>query len=161
MTEAQRFVSNYRTSMIFVLVVVGWSLMQPLLTRVEESRWWRDLTRQTPFRDVVITSVSATELEIQIQGTLVKDRECATFGPVIAQIVKNGIAQPAEFHTSEASNTPHSRPKMDIPQRFGPWIITSPIPWPDRAMVFRSHECSGELQTNMVLSVQWPKEQVK
>lgn len=54
--------------------------MQPVFERVGESRVWRDLTGQTPFRDVRITSVSATELEITLSGTFVKARDCRTVG---------------------------------------------------------------------------------
>lgn len=144
--------------MIFVVILVLWSIMQPALGRLAEGRWWRDVTRQTPFRDVVVLSVNATELELMVSGTLVKDRECASFGSAIAQIIDDGISYPAVFDTRESVHTPNNRPVSKTPQSFGPWVVRSPLPWPEKAAIYRSHVCDGDIQTNLVLMVDWPRE---
>lgn len=132
--------------------------MQPVFERIGESRLWRDLTGQTPFRDVRITSVSATELEITLSGTFVKARDCRTVGSAVAQVIVEGVAYPADFRVGETAATPPSRPVGSHPQVFGPWIITSPISWPDEARMYRTHNCGGRIQTNEVFAIAWPKE---
>lgn len=125
--------------------------------RVTDSRVWRDLTGVTPFSDVRVLSVSATALEIVLSGTLVKDRDCSAFGSAVAYVMVSGVALPAAFSVREGPAVPPSRPPGPDPQAWVPWVITSPVAWPDRARVYRTHVCAGEYQTNLVLDVAWPR----
>lgn len=125
---------------------------------LEDSRRWRDLTGQTPFHDVRILSVTATEIELTITGTLRKTRSlCETVSDPITQVVYDGISYPAEFRSDEPPPMPISRVGAKEPQAFGPWIITSPFPYPDRARMYRTHDCPDGRQTNLVFDVTWPK----
>lgn len=140
------------------LMIVYVAVIAPMVSRLDESRIWRDLTGKTPFRSVIITSVTATSLEITLAGTLVKSRDCLALGAPIAQVMKDGRALPASFIAREHDGTPASRPPSPEPQEWGPWIIVSPTDWPDRARLYRTHNCGGEIQTNTVFDIPWPKE---
>jgi len=36
----------------------------------------------------------------------------------------------------------------DLPQPFGPWVIESPVANPDAYMVYLTHKCENDYQTN-------------
>lgn len=131
----------------------------PFWHLVQEARAYRDFYKQTPFRDVEVLSVSATALKITLTGTLIKQRDCQAVGGTIAQVVVGGVALPATFEAFDPPGTPASRAVSPAPQAWGPWVITSPVPWPDEARMFRTHRCGDDEQTNMVFSVEWPKEE--
>ena len=148
-----------RQNGLFVAVAVLLCLIamaSSLRHHLAESRFWRDLTGQTPFAHVVVEQVTATARELVLSGTLVKTRDCKTLGAPVAQVVRANVAYAARFHATEATGTPASRPPGPLPQAFGPWIISSPIPWPERVRLYRTHLCSGEAQTNLVFEIPWP-----
>lgn len=133
---------------IFLLIISYGNIKY---AEISENRWFRDMMNQTPFTDVVINDIHRTEYELIVSGTLMKVRDCQTFGPVIAQVVKDGVSFPAEFSLRENPNQVVSRPVMSVPQAFGPWLIISPVSWLDRAIMYRTHECADHVyQTNVV-----------
>lgn len=131
--------------------------LDPLWQRVNDSRWWRDLTGQTPFRDVEITAVSATRLELRVSGWLTKVHDCTPIGAPIVHVIKDGKVAFAVFSADEPEGTPPSRAASGRPTPFGDWVITSSVPWPDRAVMYRTHDCDGNRQTNEVFDIPWPK----
>lgn len=130
----------------------------PALGALMDSRAVRDVRGVTPFHDVRILTVDATAMTITLTGTLVKSRDCVTVGNAQAWVERDGQLFPAAFEVLESAATPASRPVSPLPQAWGPWRITSPVAWPDRAMMFRSHDCDGDVQSNEVFNMAWPKE---
>jgi hypothetical protein len=159
MPNTKRVVERSGGPLIILALIMGYGLFNALAHMVTDSRLWRDVTHQTPFRDVRITRVTATALEITTTGSLVKDRDCSTFGAPIAQVLKDGLLRPAKFISREGEDTPASRAADSRRQSFGPWVIVSPVPWPDRAVMHRQHLCGNVVQTNRVFDIAWPPEE--
>jgi hypothetical protein len=91
------------------LMIVYVAVIAPMVSRLDESRIWRDLTGKTPFRSVIITSVTATSLEITLAGTLVKSRDCLALGAPTAQVMKDDHhrgRQPARHHRESTVRRP-------------------------------------------------------
>lgn len=141
-----------------VLATVGvFALLTGHIYWVEwaESRSYRNVMGQVPFKDVVITSMELTETQMRVSGTVVKVRDCQTVGEPIVYVVVDGIELPATLTLDELPGTPRSRPVSPFPQQFGAWIITSPRPSPDFARMYRTHVCDGAYQTNLVFERKW------
>lgn len=143
---------------IVPMLAIYVAFVSPITHVISESRVWRDLTMQTPFSSVEITRVTATSLELEAYGSMVKGRDCRTFGAPIAQVLVDGILLPAQFISREGEATPQSRAADPRRQAFGPWVIVSPVPWPDRAVMYRQHLCDEKVQTNKVFDIPRPKE---
>ncbi|MDF2143189.1 hypothetical protein [Paenirhodobacter sp. CAU 1674] len=152
----RREVAIWRSAVPLILLYVA--VIAPIMGVIGSTQWWRDVTMQSPVRDVRVLTVSATALEIRVSGTLVKPRDCQTVGAPLAQVVVDGIVLAADFRADEPSGTPDSRPASSAPQAFGAWIITSPEPWPDRAVMYRRHNCDGKIFTSRMFDIPWPKE---
>ncbi|WP_420415844.1 hypothetical protein [Marinovum algicola] len=150
-------VARNRFPILFVVGVCLALVLEPAWRRVQDTRVYRDWTYQTPFRDVEILHFSATALEIRVKGTMRKVRPCTTVGAPIVNIVSDGMIRYAEFRSLEEQHTPQSRAAGVEPQPFGPWVIRSPIAWPERARMYRTHNCAGRIQTNLVFDIPWPR----
>jgi len=157
MPNTKRVVERSGGPLVILALILVYGVGNALVHTVTDSRAWRDITRQTPFRDVQITRVTATALEFTATGSLVKSRDCPTFGAPIAQVLKEGVLLPAKFLSRETDDTPDSRAADPRRQAFGPWVIVSPVPWPERAVMHRKHRCGSDVQTNKVFDLAWPK----
>lgn len=156
-SETARAVHKSLDMVTIILVLAGLVVAWPYIERAQSSRWWRDLTGQTPFSDVEFQIVRATAQEVWVSGLLTKHRaDCETVGPPIVALEKSGVGFFGRFETRETKDTPSSRPAMDVPQEFGPWVIQSPLPMPDHATLLRRHRCGAAYQTNTVLEFDWP-----
>lgn len=149
-------VTRNRIPILFILSVCAVMVLQPAWEHIKDSRTYRDITYQTPFRDVEILHFSATDIEVRLSGTMRKTRPCQTVDAPVASVVKDGRVRYAEFRSMEPDRIPQSRASDSLPQNFGPWVIRSPVPWPDRARMERTHNCGGKIQTNVVFDIPWP-----
>lgn len=124
---------------------------------LSESRWWRDITHQTPFGNVHVLTAKAAAHTLTVTGSLEKLRPCHTVGPPTIAIIKDDRAFFGWFDASlEPKDTPESRPVIGLPWEFGPWVFHSTVPWPSSAIMLRTHDCGpNDQQSNVVMHVDW------
>ena len=141
-----------------VLMILFWGTLPRIMDQLD-ARWMRDLRGVTPFHAVVVDRVeviSATEIEVE--GTLIKSRDCPPFDQpiVVLQFAGEDFVRFGTFRQPNPASAPPRRPVSPFPQRFGPWQFIAPKPNPASVSMFRIHQCPGEdSQTNMVLTVPW------
>lgn len=135
---------------IFLLILghVYWAQWQT-------SRSYRNLMGQTPFTDVQFTATKTAADMMSVEGTFMKVRDCLLFGFPTVLVEQDSQAWPALIANINTDPRTYRRPMADIAQRFGPWIIESPIDNPERLVVYVTHVCDGEYQTNVFLSTPW------
>lgn len=132
------------------------AMMWPRIEQAWDSRTMRDLRGVTPFRSVKYEIIAVTGREMYLSGTLIKTTsKCVTVGMPTVVTVKDGIANYGYFSSLENRAVPESRPALKAPQAFGIWVLHSLTDNPDKAVMLRTHDCGGEIQTNMVLSADW------
>ncbi len=143
-----------------IIIMMG-SLVFPRFT---EQRWYRDITRLTPFYDVVLlySSVSEDQIRVVFGGSMVK-RRC-DFNNLFGYIYgDNGLRYRVPIdHSSEGGG---NRPPSGTPESWGPWSLSlddNPnIPTtmvPERWEVIAEHvKCPTEPRTqrNLFISGEW------
>lgn len=154
-TSTKDFIARMKFGVLATVVVFLVLLGDIYWVQWSESRFYRDVMGQVPFRDVIITNIELTETVMRVSGTVVKTRDCQTVGEPIVYVLDEGVEIPAALALEELPGTPLSRPVSPYPQHFGVWIITSPIPSPDFARMYRTHLCDGDFQTNLVFERKW------
>lgn len=126
--------------------------------RISEQRWYRDLTRQTPFHSVVIDRqvLSDGGMVLTVDGHFTKRRECVPIPPVAVQTYHgSGSAEPAGFVSRQPGDA-INRPPLDGSQAFGPWDLIALSPDPLEASVWIWHKCSdGKFQYNQLFRIPW------
>ena len=154
-TPWKDFVARMKFGVLATAGVFGLITAHVYWVEFSETRGYRDFLGKTPFKNVVIAHMEITPTTMTIDGSFVKTRDCQTVGDPIVQVVVNGLVYPATFSVDELPGTPVSRMVSPEPQVFGKWIITSPIPSPDMARMYRTHNCDGVYQTNEVFERKW------
>lgn len=151
----------FRYRMIVGLAVAAmiWGIFPALLIGLE-TRFMRDLRHVTPFTDVELTKVVARENTLSAQGTVVKTRDCTLMGAPTAWVVQSGLLYAAVIATQQREGRPIQRPVSPYPQPWGPVMITSPVDWPDEAMVFITHRCPEGVQQNLLFETPWHSKDV-
>ncbi|AGH07378.1 hypothetical protein SUFG_00005 [Sulfitobacter phage phiCB2047-B] len=103
-----------------ILILMG----SVILPRFSEQRWYRDITRLTPFYDVQLlySTVSGDEISISIGGSLVK-RRC-DFNNLFGYIYgDNGIRYRVPVDTKDEP-VKGNRPPSNTPESWGPWTLS-------------------------------------
>lgn len=138
-------VKDSRPLVTLVVMILLITFTSSLFSRVENTRWYRDMARLTPFHDVRIKRVTIKEnrMSLVIEGSLRK-RRC-TRKDITVYTWRDGRPQvPGIFsNEEEAPQTPVSRPPTGLAQTFGPWTITSIVTEPDWASMWVTHECEA------------------
>ncbi len=155
LVHTHRAVQINKANIAVIVLVIAAVALQPLMSRVTESRVYRDFTFQTPFRDVIVSKVDADSTTLTVFGTFKKVRGCQALGVPVIHAIKDGQITFGTFQTLEPESVPDSRPPSDGVYDFGPWQITSSVKNPDRAVMFRIHRCSDGIQTNVVFDIPW------
>lgn len=148
----------YRNRFIFAFMAftMAYVFAMSVQAVVSETRYWRDLTGKTPFRNVQVLQVEAHGLVLSVSGTLQKVR-CESIGTFAYVRTYGDVLVPAVFSANrESPQTPTNRPASDLPQDFGPWDIISPIFMPKSGLIFKAHRCPEGLTTNLLLEANWP-----
>ena len=141
------------TLVTMLLLIFGWGHIQYI--DVSDDRWFRDLMHQTPFRDVVIKEMEITEFAMTVSGEMFKIRDCHLLTEPILQVVKDGMVKEASFVRMAPRPLPINWAVSALPQEFGPWVVTSPISWPDQVFVYITHRCGNDYQTNLFFEQTW------
>lgn len=134
------------------------------LASLNEQRWFRDVTQQSPFHSVALLSsvVNPMENSITVRGTMVK-RRCQ-FDSLTGYITDNeGIrhrvfvnTEPEEIMTGITGN----RPPSDEAETWGPWLLTfivaqelRPVSWE----IWAHHLCptGSRIQANLFAEGEW------
>lgn len=151
---------------LLVGAIIGFFILvgQFTMTALNEQRWFRDVTAQTPFHSVALlrSVVNPMENSITVSGTLVK-RRCE-FQSLTGYITDDeGIRQrvfvntrPEEIITGISGN----RPPSDEAERWGPWLLTfvvdsgvKPVSWE----IWAHHNCPNRplIQSNIFAWGDW------
>lgn len=133
-------------------------IISPLAREISSTRWWRDVSGQTPFYSVKVTVQDITPEGLRLMGYFVK-RRCE-FRGLTAYVRVDGIKHRARVDTSkEDGGRPYSRPPASGLQAFGPLEILWPMtrPKPDQWSIWARHMCPGETitQTNLFAKGLW------
>ena len=163
-TKTTRGEDDFKVLMVGVICALMIMLGSLVIPRFNEMRWYRDLTRLTPFHEVhlLYAQVDDDKIEIMIGGTMVK-RRC-DFNTLFGYITgSDGIRYQVPVHTE--AEPKGNRPPSKIAESWGPWILklhdNAVIPItvvPESFEVIAEHvKCpSGpETQRNLFISGGW------
>lgn len=122
--KTTRNADDYKVLMVGIvaaILIMGMSMVFP---RFGEQRWYRDLTRLTPFHDVQLlySRVDNDKIQILFGGTLVK-RRCE-FNNLFGYIYgSNGIKYrvPVDMSSEPGGNRPPSY--SGTSESWGPWVL--------------------------------------
>jgi len=122
---------------------------------ITESRIWRDLTWQTPFRNVIVDAVQIEGDTLYVWGSLRKVR-CKREGVIAYVKDAQGNLWLADFSSDENLSGPTlDRPVSSDQQRFGAWSIRSPIQAPKTVQLYAYHICPEGRTSNLVFELPW------
>jgi hypothetical protein len=144
--------------MVLTLCIFAGSLIQP---RLSEYRWYRDLTKLTPFYNVEVEYSRLDGPDIYVGGALTK-RRC-TYNYLIAYAVdKRGVGYKIFLDDSIEKLPGHieNRPPSKRPQNWGPWKLSTlgTLDDPKEWEIFVEHkQCPSEphTQRNKFASGKW------
>lgn len=121
--KTTRNADDYKVLMVGIFCSILILMGSVVFPRFNEYRWYRDVTRLTPFYDVQLlySNVSEDQITIQVGGSLVK-RRCEfnnLFGYIYGD---NGIRYRVPVDTSAEPGG--NRPPSDTAESWGPWVIS-------------------------------------
>jgi hypothetical protein len=120
-----------------------------------DSRSYRNLMGQTAFADVEFRTSRIGPNTMTVEGTFRKVRDCLLFGYPTIMVELDGYGHPALISNINFDPRTYRRPVSEIPQRFGPWTIESSVADPEELVVYMTHVCGNEYQTNEFLRTPW------
>lgn len=163
--KTTRNADDYKVLVVGIICSILILLGSFTVPRLYEQRWYRDVTRITPFYDAMLlySNVSKNEIQITMGGTLIK-RRCDfnnLFGYIYAD---NGIRYRVPVDTTDEP-VKGNRPPSDTPESYGPWTISVddnpnfpvtaiPVRW---EIIAEHVKCPTEPETqrNLFISGSW------
>ena len=156
---------DYKVLLVGSIFVVFLLIGQFAAGYLSEQRWFRDVSRQTPFYDVSVTNISLSEdnRSVTISGYMTK-RRCEFQSLTGYIITTNG-----KRHRVYVNTTPEdiltglqhgaNRPPSELSERWGPWQISFSFKGlnPDSWEVWAHHKCPNfaTVQSNLFASGPW------
>ena len=111
-------------TIIAIVILIG-SLSVP---RLSEQRWYRDITRLTPFYDVELlySRVSEDQISISMGGLMVKRRCTFDIATGLQGYVygQDGIRYRVNIDDSPEGFLKTSRPPSSVKETWGPWVLS-------------------------------------
>ena len=129
---------------------------------VAETRWYRDLTRQTPFHSVEGQAFT-TEDGRQCVAVVITKRRCTIVRPPEPPLIGRGVGADGKEHrlTGITLLNRDGVSGRDLPPgrtEIGPFCVEARNPPLRRVTLYTRHTCPGEaeVQTNELVTVEWP-----
>ena len=157
MRNTKQAIRQNHGSIAMVAIIAGILFIQPINVWLSDQRWWRDITGQTPFYAVVVTSTDITPEGLRLSGEMRK-RRCE-FDGLSAYVLVDGTRYRTSLDTSpeDAERPGGNRPPAAGPQAWGPWLIKWVGRHPESWSIWVRHQCPGERvpQENLFAKGEW------
>lgn len=152
---------DYKVLMAGIIAAVLLMVMTLKYDRLQEKRWFRDITKLTPFYNVSLEYSQVNGDTIMVGGFLIK-RRC-DFRSMIGYVIgEDGIRRPMIVEPTPevmATDAYRTRPPSTEKETWGPWLMKNT--WDVSPIYFQiyidHHKCPTppEQQTNLFISGAW------